>query len=107
MHANHLIWGKEMTLQETRFFLLLYKASNAKKKEKEKSWKKLYMEKKKTRHLSVFVLLTHQTAKTHKKKKKISKKLQEKYFFSVFLSLLGTKTSKCMHITRYWERKRF
>ncbi len=22
MHANHLIWGKEMTLPETRFFII-------------------------------------------------------------------------------------
>ncbi len=35
MHANHLIWGKEITLPETCFLLLLlYKASNAKKKKK-------------------------------------------------------------------------
>ncbi len=23
MHANHLIWGKEMTLPETRFFIII------------------------------------------------------------------------------------
>ncbi len=34
MHANHFIWGKEITLPETCFLLLLYKASNAKKKKK-------------------------------------------------------------------------
>ncbi len=51
---------------------------------KKKSWKKLYMEKK-MRHLSVFVLLTHQTAKTHqKKKKKSAKKFSKNIYFEYF-----------------------
>ncbi len=40
--------------------------------------------KKKTRHLSVFVLLTHQTAKMHKKKKKSAKNFSKNIYFEYF-----------------------
>ncbi len=42
------------------------------------------MEKKKTRHLCVFVLLTHQTAKTHKKKKSQQKNSAKIFILSIF-----------------------
>ncbi len=75
------LFGVRKWHYQKRAFLLLYKELNAKKKKK--SWKKLYM-KKKTCHLSVFVLLTHQTAKTHKKKKqqKTSKNISFEYFWA-------------------------
>ncbi len=52
------------------------------KKKKKIVEKTLY--EKKNFHLSVFVLLTHQTAKTHKKKKKSAKNFRKNISFQYF-----------------------
>ncbi len=52
-----------------------------------------------------FELLTYQNTKTHAKEfmRKQEIEYQQKCVFSVFLSLLGRETSKCMEIILYDE----